>query len=122
MDRRANTTARERWRRQFLEQNQGFRRYVLRELERRGPLLSRDLEDRSVERRERHRWHGTRHVGRMLEILQLRGEIGIVGRSGGQRVWDLADRWTRETISRPAAEADRLFDGSSASGRWACAA
>ena len=74
--RRANTTARERWWRQFLEQNQGFRRYVLRELERRGPLLSRDIEDRSVERRERHRWHGTRHVGRMLEILQLRGEIG----------------------------------------------
>ena len=91
--RRANTTARERWWRQFLEQNQGFRRYVLRELERRGPLLSRDLEDRSVERRQRHRWHGTRHVGRMLEILQLRGEIGIVGRSGGQRLWDVADRW-----------------------------
>jgi len=109
--RRANTTARERWWRQFLDQNQGFRRYVLRELERRGPLLSRDLEDRSVERRERHRWHGTRHVGRMLEILQLRGEIGIVGRSGGQRLWDVADRWQPpddQPLTRR--QADRLFE------------
>jgi len=108
--RRANTTARERWWREFLEQNQGFRRYVLRELERRGPLLSRDLEDRSVERRQRHRWHGTRHVGRMLEILQLRGEIGIVGRSGGQRLWDVARRWQPpddHLLTRR--EADRLF-------------
>ena len=108
--RRANTTARERWWRQFLEQNQGFRRYVLRELERRGPLLSRDLEDRSVERRQRHRWHGTRHVGRMLEILQLRGEIGIVGRSGGQRLWDVADRWQPPDDSPlTRRQADRLF-------------
>ena len=110
--RRANTTARERWWRQFLEQNQGFRRYVLRELERRGPLLSRDLDDRSAERRERHRWHGTRRVGRMLEILQLRGEIAIVGRSGGQRLWDVADRWhppDDHPLTRR--EADRLFAG-----------
>jgi uncharacterized protein YcaQ len=109
--RRANTTARERWWRQFLDQNQGFRRYVLRELERRGPLLSRDLEDRSVGRRQRHRWHGTRHVGRMLEILQLRGEIGIVGRSGGQRLWDVADRWQPpddHPLTRR--EADQLFE------------
>jgi uncharacterized protein YcaQ len=35
--RRANKSARERWTRDFLQQNAGFRRYVLRELERRGP-------------------------------------------------------------------------------------
>ena len=108
--RRANTTARERWWRRFLEQNQGFRRYVLRELERRGPLPSRALDDRSAERGQRHRWHGTRHVGRMLEILQLRGEIAIVGRSGGQRLWDVADRWhppDDNPLTRR--EADRLF-------------
>ena len=109
--RRANTTARERWWRQFLQQNQGFRRYLLRELERRGPLLSRDIEDRSTERRERHRWHGSRRVGRMLEILQLRGEVAIVGRSGGQRLWDVADRWhppDDHPLTRR--EADRLFE------------
>jgi uncharacterized protein YcaQ len=109
-NRRAATSARDRWWRQFLEQNQGFRRYLLRDLEQRGPLLSRDIEDRSAERRERHRWHGTRRVGRMLEILQLRGEIAIVGRSGGQRLWDVADRWhppDDHPLTRR--EADRLF-------------
>ena len=33
-----------------------FRRYVLRELDRRGPLLSRELEDRSVDGARAHRW------------------------------------------------------------------
>ena len=62
------------------------------------------------ERRERHRWHGSRRVGRMLEILQLRGEIAIVGRSGGQRLWDVAERWhppDDHPLTRR--EADRLF-------------
>src|SRR5207247_5495446 len=39
--RRANTTAREGWTRDFLERNAGFRRYVLRELEHRGQRLGR---------------------------------------------------------------------------------
>ena len=39
----------------FLKTNAAFRRYVLRELERRGPLLSRELEDRSTEARGTHR-------------------------------------------------------------------
>ena len=34
-----------------------------RELERRGPLLSRELEDRSVAGRREHRWYGSRQVG-----------------------------------------------------------
>jgi uncharacterized protein YcaQ len=77
----------------FLKENAGFRRYVLRELERRGPLLGRELEDRAARERERHPWWGARDVGIMLELLQMRGEIAIVGRAGKQRLWDLADRW-----------------------------
>ena len=91
--RRATTYSHERRRHEVLRQNPGFRRYILRELEARGPLLSRDLEDRSKESRERHQWHGTRHVARMLETLNVRGEVAIAGRRGGQRLWDLADRW-----------------------------
>src|SRR6476661_6510662 len=34
----------ERWMRGFMTENRSFRRYVMRELEQRGPLLSRDLE------------------------------------------------------------------------------
>ncbi|HWH54927.1 MAG TPA: crosslink repair DNA glycosylase YcaQ family protein [Gaiellaceae bacterium] len=98
----------ERRRRDFLRQNQSFRRYVLRELERRGPLLSRELEDRSREkRRGRHRWFGNRRVGQMLELLHVRGELAVVGRRNGQRLWDLAERWYPETEAVPAREAER---------------
>ena len=105
--RRAITYERDRWRRAFLQENAAFRRYVLRELERRGPLLSRDLEDRSVSDREAHRWYGSRYLGRMLQILHLHGEIAVVGRRGGQRLWDLAGRWYPETDTVPLRDAER---------------
>ena len=82
----------ERWVRDFLAENRAFRRYVLRELERGGPLLSRELEDRSGGEKEARRWYGTRNVGLMLTSLHLRGEVAIAGRVGGQRLWDLAER------------------------------
>ena len=67
--RRATTNSWDRRRREFLRQNAGFRRYVLRELERRGPLLSRELEDRAAERPGEHRWFGRRQVAQMLLSL-----------------------------------------------------
>src|SRR5207247_4850832 len=99
---------RDQWRHEFLRENASFRRYVLRELERRGPLLSRDLDDRSAERID-HRWYGSRYVGLMLQSLHLHGEIAVVGRSGGQRIWDLAERWYPETETARLREAERSF-------------
>jgi len=107
--RRANTSARERWTRNFLEQNAGFRRYLLRELERRGPLLGRELEDRTAGRGRNHRWFGSRQVGLMLEALHRRGELAVVGRQSGQRLWDLAERWYPETDTVPVREAERIL-------------
>jgi uncharacterized protein YcaQ len=107
-NRRAKTLTRDRWRREFLQENATFRRYVLRELERRGPLLSRDLEDRSTQRIE-HRWYGNRYVGLMLQTLHVHGYIAVVGRRGGQRLWDLAERWYPETETVPLPEAERVF-------------
>src|SRR5438128_10957799 len=83
MRRRSSHYAKERWASTFLKENVGFRRYVLHELEARGPLLSRDLEDRSRGDRERHRWYGSRRVGIMLDLLHQRGQVAIVGRQGG---------------------------------------
>ena len=82
----------QRWIRGFMAENRAFRRYVLRELERRGPLLSRELEDRAAGAPRDHRWYGSRRVGHMLTILQLWGEVAIAGRQGRQRLWDLAER------------------------------
>ena len=70
---------------------------MLRELERRGPLLSREIEDHAPTRREAHRWWGERKMGLMLGVLNARGEVAVVGRRGKQRVWDLAERWYPET-------------------------
>jgi uncharacterized protein YcaQ len=93
----------------FLKENAAFRRYVLRELERRGPLLSREIADHSSMRRERHNWWGSRKMGLMLEVLSSRGEVAIVGRRSGQRVWDLAARWYPETETLTWPQAERLL-------------
>lgn len=99
---------------EFLQENAVFRRYVLRELERRGPLLSREIEDHASMRREAHRWWGVRKMGLMLDVLASRGEVAVVGRRNGQRVWDLAERWYPDVEPPSLEEAERLL----AEKRW----
>jgi uncharacterized protein len=99
---------------EFLRKNAGFRRYVLRELERRGPLLSRELVDSSVRTWKSHGWHGNRNVTVMLELLEGRGQVAVVGRRGGHRLWDLAARWFPEVEPPPLDEAERIL----AEKRW----
>ncbi len=108
-NRRATRYQADRWMRDFLRENAGFRRYVMRELERRGPLLSRDLEDRAREALGRHRWYGNRYVVLMLGTLHRRGHVAVAGRQGGQRLWDLGERWYPETEVVPLREAERLL-------------
>ena len=117
-NRRATALNRDRWRREFVAENAGFRRYVLRELERRGPLLSRELADHSTRTWSSSGWWGNRNVAVMLEILHRRGvvaivgrrgEVAIVGRRSGQRLWDLAERWYPETGTVPVEDAERLL-------------
>ncbi len=100
-----------RWRKVY-EENAAFRRYILRELERRGPLLNRELEDRGTpRRREAHsqRWWGSRQVNLMMEMLQVRGEIAVVGRRAGHRVWALASDWFPETETVSIRDAERAL-------------
>jgi uncharacterized protein YcaQ len=94
----------------FLKENASFRRYVLRELDHRGPLLSREIEDHKPSGREAHRWWGERKMGLMLGVLNARGEVAVVGRRGRQRLWDLAERWYPETERIPWSEAKRVLD------------
>ena len=111
-NRRAGVLAWERRRHDFLKQNAAFRRYVLRELERRGPMLARELEDRSAASDRRpgaHRWWGRRQVAQMLERLHERGEAAVAGRRGGQRLWDLGERWYPQTETVPLRDAERLL-------------
>jgi uncharacterized protein YcaQ len=100
----------QRYRREYLTENAAFRRYVLRELERRGPLLSREIDDHRPSGREAHRWWGERKMGLMLGVLNAMGEVAVVGRRGRQRLWDLADRWYPETQRIPWREAKRQIE------------
>jgi uncharacterized protein YcaQ len=72
--------------------NAGFRAYVLAELERRGPLRSRDLEDRAAVPWRSSGWTDGRNVSQLLEFLWAGGEIAVADRMGSERVWDLAAR------------------------------
>jgi uncharacterized protein YcaQ len=99
----------DRWRIAWLNENASFRRYVLKELSDRGPLLSREIEDHARTKREAHRWWGERKMGLMLGMLNTRGEVAVVGRQGRQRLWDLAERWYPGTERVPLAHARRML-------------
>ncbi|MFL5966202.1 MAG: DNA glycosylase AlkZ-like family protein [Gaiellaceae bacterium] len=95
----------------WVKANAAARRYILRELERRGPLLSRELEDRAVVPwGSSGGWWGNRNVTLMLEILHGRGEIAVAGRTAGQRLWTLAEAWYPPVDPVPLEEANRLLD------------
>jgi uncharacterized protein YcaQ len=96
--------------REWLRANASFRRYVLKELEQNGPMLSRQFEDRAIAPWPSSGWTGNRNVGQMLQFLMARGEVAVVGREGKQRLWDLAARWYRNVDALPDAEADAYFD------------
>jgi uncharacterized protein YcaQ len=99
------------WAREFMQKETGLRRYILRELERDGPLPSRELEHHAARFKEKTVWWGTRaQMTWMLELLHIRGRIAVAGRMNGQRLWDLAERVYPETESVPLAEARRLLE------------
>jgi uncharacterized protein len=108
--RRLAKSAWERRNRELLNGRDGFRRYALRELRERGPLLSRELEHPKSNHSGDHRWWGARRVTQFLEIMHLYGEIAVAGRRSGQRIWDLAERVYSETEEVPPAEAERLLE------------
>jgi uncharacterized protein YcaQ len=78
--------------REWLSHNAEMRAYVLEELERRGPLRSRELEDRSVKPWLSTGWTNQRNVSRLLDVMNVDGEVLVSRREGGQRLWDLAER------------------------------
>jgi uncharacterized protein YcaQ len=78
--------------RDWLRDNDRFRRDILDLLGRSGPLTSRDIPDTSVVQWASTGWTNSRNVTQMLECLMMRGEIAIAGRVGRERLWDLPER------------------------------
>ncbi len=97
--------------RDWLRVNDRFRRDILDLLARSGPLLSRDVPDTSQVAWPSSGWTNSRNVTQMLEFLMRRGEIGIAGRRGRERLWDLPERvYPSGTPVVPAHKARRIRD------------
>ena len=82
----------------WMKENALLQRHILAQLRRRGPLRSRDFDDRSTVAWASTGWTGEQNVRRMLDFLWIKGHVFPCGRDGGVRLWDLAERvlpaWT----------------------------
>jgi uncharacterized protein YcaQ len=76
-----------------MDDNADFREHVLATLRERGPLRSRDIEDRSAKDWASRGWTNKRNTIQMLDWLSAMGVVAVVSRAGADRVWDLAERW-----------------------------
>ena len=97
---------------EFLKANARLRRYLRKEFSSRGPMLSRDISQgvHSLWPSENAGWWGTRQISLLLELLSRRGEVAVVGRRGGQRLWGLAEDWYPECERISLAEAGRRHE------------
>ncbi len=94
--------------RAWLRDNDRFRRDILDLLGGSGPLSSRDIPDTCLVPWASTGWTNNRNVTQMLEFLMLRGEIAIAGRTGRERLWDLAERvYPADTVVPTVEQADR---------------
>jgi len=88
----------------WIRDNDRFRRDLLKRLGSSGPLSSRDIPDTSVVPWSSTGWTNNRNVTHMLEFLMMRGEVAIAGRSGRERLWDLAERVYPAGVVVPSAD------------------
>jgi len=84
----------------YLSANADLRSYVLAELKRRGPLLSRQFEDKSRAKRRGSGWGSMSDLSRMLFHLFIKGEVMVAGRQGNQKLWDLSERFLPGWVSK----------------------
>jgi len=95
--------------RDWLRDNDAFRRDVLELLADSGPLTSRHIPDTAVVPWASTGWSNNRNVTQMLEILMMCGEVAIAGRAGRERLWDVAGRVYPAGIEIPSVEeAERI--------------
>jgi uncharacterized protein len=95
--------------RDWLRDNDSFRREILEQLAESGPLTSRAVPDTSVVPWASTGWTNNRNVTQMLEILMMRGEVAIAGRVGRERLWDVPERVYPADVQVPSVDdAERL--------------
>ncbi|MEU6252521.1 crosslink repair DNA glycosylase YcaQ family protein [Streptomyces sp. NPDC047043] len=96
--------------RTWVAANDACRRDILDRLGAEGPLPSRALPDTCAKPWKSSGWTNNRNVTKLLELMVQRGEVAVAGRSGGDRLWDLADRVYPDAPAIPVEEALRIRD------------
>jgi uncharacterized protein len=96
--------------RDWVRANDACRRDILDRLRSAGPLTSRDLPDTCKVPWQSTGWTNNRNVIRLLDFMVLRGEVAVAGRSGAERLWDLAERVYPDHPVVPACRARRIRD------------
>jgi uncharacterized protein YcaQ len=94
--------------RDWVRANDACRLDILDRLRSSGPLPSRDLPDTCELPWRSTGWTNNRNIAQLLEFMVLRGEVGISGRRGGDRLWDLASRIYPDDPVVPRDEALRI--------------
>ncbi|WP_036331105.1 DNA glycosylase AlkZ-like family protein [Microbispora sp. ATCC PTA-5024] len=95
-------------RRDWVRANEACRLDILARLGASGPLPSRELPDTCAVPWTSTGWTNDRNVTQLLEFMALRGEVAIAGRSGLERLWDLAERVYPDDPVVPVDEALRI--------------
>jgi uncharacterized protein len=94
--------------RDWVHANDACRLDILDRLGSSGPLASRGLPDTCKVPWRSTGWTNNRNVTQLLEFMVSRGEVAVAGRSGGDRLWDLATRVYPDDPVVPADEALRI--------------
>lgn len=90
--------------------NDACRRDVLERLRQDGPLPASELPDTCMVPWRSTGWTNNKNVLRLLGFMVARGEVAAVGRTGAERLWDLAERVYPDDPVVPAAEAKLVRD------------
>jgi uncharacterized protein len=96
--------------RDWVAANDACRLDILDRLRSDGPLTSAELPDTCEVPWRSSGWTNNQNVVRLLDFMVARGEVATAGRSGRERLWDLAERIYPDDPPVPAAEASRIRD------------
>ena len=91
----------------WLNANMKLRDHILSELRRKGPLLSRQFEDKTRVKRG-FGWSSWGDVSRMIFHLFLRGEVMVVGRQGKQKLYGLSEDFLPSWASKKELSAEEV--------------
>jgi uncharacterized protein YcaQ len=98
------------YRRDWVKANEACRLDILDRLRMDGPLTMKELPDTCNRPWKSSGWTNNRNVSQLLEFMIQRGEVAVAGRSGRDRLFDLASRIYPDEPIVPAAEAERIRD------------